>query len=408
MRPCHASLDFINQISHSGRSFGPSLRVYKAVQRWVKAAMFCFVALCMGQGPMRAHCQESSHRKSGETEETKLIKEAQLEPRNLQAVGALGEFYFKHQQWRKSVEWLGEAYSLSEKDGAIGCDLAYAMTQSGDLDTAKSLLLEIEKRKDSAKVHSLLAEVEERKGELVDAAAEFHRAAELDASEANIFDLASFLLQHKEYVGALNDSIKFFRYGVAQFPNSARMMVGLGVALYANSQYDEAVRTLCSAVDLDPKDQRAVQFLGRASKVSPELAGEVNRRLKDFAERYPKSAVTNYFYALNLWEHGGGEQGENRATIERLLKNSEALSPTWYEPHYQLGVLYQSEERIQDAIREIKLAVKIDPDFFPAHYRLANLYSRVGEKVNAAKEAELVRVLKAKDNEGTLVHDVSE
>ncbi len=121
-------------------------------------------------------------------------------------------------------------------------------------------------RTDSAKLHSLLAAVEDRRGNYVDAAKEYHRSAELEPTESNIFDLATFLLQHKKYVGFLDDSIKFFRYGVSKFPHSSQMMVGLGVALYAANEYDEAVRVLCAAVDLDPSDRRPIQFLGRATK----------------------------------------------------------------------------------------------------------------------------------------------
>ncbi|MFZ1013892.1 MAG: tetratricopeptide repeat protein, partial [Terracidiphilus sp.] len=249
--------------------------------------------------------------------------------------------------------------------------------------------------------------VEDRQGDFVDAARAYHGAAELEPSEPNIFDLATFLLQHKKYVGALEDSIKIFRYGVAQFPRSARMMVGLGVALYADNQYDEAVRTFCTAIDMDPKDQRPVQFLGRASRVSPTMAAEVDRRLKDFAERYPESAATNYFYALGLWERGGGEQGQNRDTIERLLKKAETLSPLWYEPHYQLGVLYEAEQKYPSAIDEMERAVKIDPDFFPAHYRLAVLYKRAGERTAAVREGELVKELKGREDQAEDAHDVT-
>ena len=92
-----------------------------------------------------------------------------------------------------------------------------------------------------------------------------------------------------------------------------------------------------AAVDLDPNDRRPIQFLGRASRVSPELAQEVDRRLQDFAQRYPENAAANYFYALSLWERGGGEQGRDLDKIERLLRKAESLAPEWYEPHYQLG-----------------------------------------------------------------------
>jgi tetratricopeptide (TPR) repeat protein len=101
--------------------------------------------------------------------------------------------------------------------------------------------------------------------------------------------------------------------------------------------------------------------------VSPELAQEVDRRLHDFAERYPDNAAPNYFYALSSWERGGGDAGKDADKIEQLLKKAEALSPGWYEPHYQLGVVYEAQKRDADAIREMSRAVKIDPDFFPAH-----------------------------------------
>lgn len=340
-------------------------------------------------------------------EERQLLEAARREPHNLQVIGALGEFYFRNQEWKHSTQWLGKAYDLSGDDPKIGYDLAYALTQAGDLDHAESLLEGMAASNDAAKLHSLWAEVDDRKGDLAAAARELHRAAESEPSESNIFDLANYLLQHKKYVGALDDSIKFFRYGVAQFPRSARMMVGLGVALYAADNYDEAVRTLCAAVDLDPNDQRPVQFLGRASKVSPALASEVDRRLKGFADRYPESAVTNYFYALSLWERGGGEQGQGRQKIEQLLKKAMAISPEWYEPHYQLGVLYQAEDHIPLAIAEMNKAVHIDPGFFPAHYRLAVMYNRSGNKSAAEKEAAIVRELKAKDADTASAHDVT-
>ena len=184
-------------------------------------------------------------------------------------------------------------------------------------------------------------------------------------------------------------------------------MVGLGVALYASEQYEEAVRVLCAAVDMDPTDRRPIQFLGRARRVSPELAGEVDRRLQDFAERYPENAATNYFYALSLWERGGGQEQRNLDKIQGLLRKAELLSPRWYEPHYQLGVLYEAEKRYADAIREMREAVNIDPDFFPAHFRLAVLYNRTGKRLQATAEAAAVKQLKEKDNEDEAAHDVA-
>jgi tetratricopeptide (TPR) repeat protein len=339
-------------------------------------------------------------------EERALLRAAAQEPNNDQVVVSLGEYYFHQGNWQQSARWLTRAYALSG-DPATACDLGFALIQAGELEHAKEHIEQALRRTDTAKLHNMLGEVDGRRGNFVEAAREYHRAAELDPSEQNIFDLATFLVQHQEHVGALDDSIKFFRYGVAQYPRSSQMMVGLGVALYAASEYDEAVRVLCAAVDLDPKDRRPIQFLGRASRVSPDLAREVDRRLQDFAQRYPENAATNYFYALRLWERGNGDEEKDIEKIEHLLKKAEVLSPGWYEPHYQIGVVYEAEKRYAEAIAEMRRAVKIDPDFFPAHYRLAVLYKRVGRKGEAEAEATTVKRLKEKDNPNEAKHDVT-
>lgn len=344
---------------------------------------------------------------SDATEEHTLLLAADRDSGNVKVVGSLGKFYLSKGKWLDSLRWLTKANALSPSDESIRYDLAVAYMQTGELDSARRQIQHMLVQTDSAKLHNLLGGIEDRRGNFVDAATEYHRAAEIDPAESNIFDLATFLLRHKKYVGFLDDSIKFFRYGVAQYPRSSQMMVGLGVALYAANEYDEAVRVFCAAVDLDPTDMRPVQFLGRATRVSPNLTKEVNRRLQDFAERYPKNAATNYFYALSLWERGGGEEGKGLEKIERLLRKATVLSPGWYEPHYQLGVLYEAEGRTSYAISELKNAIKIDSDFFPAHFRLAVLYKRTGQKSQAIAEAETVKRLKEKDNESAAGHDVT-
>lgn len=351
--------------------------------------------------------QASPQNSNVPAEERALLSGVERDPNNIQLLGSLGEYYLQKKKWQQSVRWLTRAQALSPESESIGYDLAFAALQAGQLESARRQVQQILLRTESARLHSLLGEIDDRSADYVEAAKQYHRAAEIDPTESNIFDLATFLLQHTKYVGFLDDSLKFFRYGVAQFPKSSQMMVGLGVALYASQQYEEAVRVLCAAVDMDPTDRRPIQFLGRARRVSPGLAGEVDRRLQDFADRYPENAATNYFYALSLWERGGGEEQRNLDKIQGLLHKAELLSPGWYEPHYQLGVLYEAEKRNADAIRELREAVNIDPDFFPAHFRLAVLYNRTGNRSRATAEALAVKELKEKDNEDEAAHDVT-
>ena len=337
------------------------------------------------------------HAQKQTPEERALLVRVERDPKDIQSVQSLGEYYLHNERWQKSEHWLAKAYALSGGSEPIGYDLAYACMQAGSLDDAKSYIEQSLGRTDSAKLHNLLGEVEERQTNYLNSAKEYHRAAEIDPSESNIFDLATFLLQHKQYVGFVDESIKFFRYGVSEYPQSSKMMVGLGVALYASSQYDEALRVLCAAVDLDPKDRRPVEFLGKARRVSPELAEEVDQRLEDFADRYPENAATNYYYAVSLWERGGGEEGKNIDKIEALLRKAETEAPQWYEPHYQIGILFQNEKRYPEAIRAMLRTVKLKSDFAPAHYRLAMLFGQTGQKQLAAHELAIIQSMKNKE-----------
>lgn len=322
-----------------------------------------------------------------------MVDAAQRNPRDVKLVTAAGEYFFHHEQWKQSVVWLAKAYELSGHEQSIGYDLASARIEAGDVTAAMLQLEQMSKEGETSRVHALLGELEERSGDYAAAAREYYRAAEIDASEANVFDLANFLLQHKKYTGYLPESVKFFRFGVARFPRSSKMMVGLGVALYASEEYDEAVKVLCDAVDLAPDDQRPVIFLGMARKVSPELAEQVDRRLQDFAERYPQNAAADYEYAMSLWDRGGGEQGRNLDQIQALLRRTIARAPQWYEPHYQLGLLYESKAQFEDAIREMRKASSLEPAFKPAHFHLAILYKRIGDKAHAAQESARARQL---------------
>jgi tetratricopeptide (TPR) repeat protein len=129
------------------------------------------------------------------------------------------------------------------------------------------------------------------------------------------------------------------------------------------------------------------------------LADEVDRRLKDFAERYPDNVAINYYYALSLWDQGGGQEGNGLDKIEGLLHKAASRAPEWYEAHFQLGILLESEKHYSDAIRELRKAARLEPALSPAHFHLAVLYKRIGDQVAAAREGALVRQIKDKDRE---------
>jgi tetratricopeptide (TPR) repeat protein len=131
--------------------------------------------------------------------------------------------------------------------------------------------------------------------------------------------------------------------------------------------------------------------------IAPDKADEVTRRLARFAREYPDNAAANYYYALSL---RGRTAQRNSADANRhaadLLRKAIKLKPDWADAHYQLGLLYEDQAVLNDAIREYQAAVRLQPSLATAHYRLAQLYKKKGQQELAQSEFRVFEALKGK------------
>jgi len=324
-------------------------------------------------------------------EEAALLRQAAAQPESFAANRRVAEYYLSRHQIQPALPWLEKAAHINPSDYDNGYDLALARLETKNLDDAGKLLREMLTRQDRSELHNLLGDVEEAKGNIDEAAKQYETAARMDPSEKNLFDLGTDLLRHHAYPPALT----LFRYAAGNYPQASRIQVGLGVALYSTGKYTEAVKTLCTAVDLDPADTKALDFLGKMYDVAPELSEEVTRRLAHFSELYPSNASANYYYALGLRQRNltSGLSG-SEVKVEALLHKALALSPGFADAHFQLGLLYSDEKRTASAVREFEETIRIRPDWKAAHYHLAQLYAEEGKVALSHKEFEVFRSLK--------------
>ena len=296
------------------------------------------------------------------------------------------------QEQRKSAEAIPlfeKAYQRDPSDYANGYNLALAYLQSGNTAKSRKVLAALSSRADKAELHNLLADVEEAEGHVDEAARQYEIAARMDPSEKNLLDLGSDLDLHRGFEPAL----KVFEFGVERYPQSAKLRVGLGVAHYSLGQYDAAVESLCQAVDLDPGDIKALDFLGKMYDVSPQYADEVTKRLARFVQIYPRSSAANYYYALSLRKRARPSESNG---AEQFLLRAVALKPDFADAHFELGMLYEERSQNSEAVREYELATKLRSDFAKAHYHLARLYRKAGRQALARKEFRAFEALRAK------------
>jgi tetratricopeptide (TPR) repeat protein len=216
-------------------------------------------------------------------------------------------------------------------------------------------------------------------------------AASYGQSESELYQKGSELLSQGRY----GPAIDLFQRGIQQCPGSARLEIGLGLALYSSGSYDEAIRALAAASDIEPSDPRPYLFLARACEALSQPSDEVVRRLERFAELFPRNPVAPYSYAMSLWKvkRRQGRQA-NLAPVESLLKRAVVLDPAFADPHLQLGILYADQQKDSDAIQEFQNAVRLKADLAEAHYHLAQAYKRAGERALAQREIQLYERLR--------------
>jgi tetratricopeptide (TPR) repeat protein len=325
--------------------------------------------------------------------EQQFKKAALLAPREYEPNHNLGEFYVRANKVPQAIPYLERAQRIKPSSYDNGYDLSLAYVLTGKLSEARALIQDLLKHTDTAELHGILGEVEEKDGHFIVAANEYEKAAHMEPSENNIFDWGSELLIHQ----TLEPAIEVFRRGTERYPDSPRMAIGLGMALYSLGKYDEAVKSLMRAADLNPSDPRCYPFLSWAYDSSPGQAAEVIERFRRFAELQPKNGRAVYYYAMSLWKGKRAQDPKlDVSQIEELLKRAVALDPRLPEAHLQLANLYSDQKKYAESVPEYLRARELNPDLADVHYRLAQAYVRVGEKDLAQEEFKVYRDLRTK------------
>ena len=323
--------------------------------------------------------------------EEQFRKAIALDPKGYEANRNLGELYAQSGKLAEAVPYLKNAQFIRPSyDNGYNLALAYFLT--GKLASADDLAHALLREKNTGELHNLLGQIDEKKEQFVDAANEFAASARMDPSEDNLFSWGGEMLLHRAYEPA----IEIFEQATARYPQASRLFVGLGMALYSRARYEEAVKALLTAADLNPEDARSYFFLSKAFANTPIQAADVIARFKRYAELEPNNANAAYFYATAIWKGKRAEDSEKiLPEVESLLQHAIALDPKMAEAHMQLASLYSGRREYAKSIAEYQVALTLNPDLPDAHYRLGQDYIHTGQKGLAQTELDLYQKLRA-------------
>jgi tetratricopeptide (TPR) repeat protein len=229
-----------------------------------------------------------------------------------------------------------------------------------------------------------LGAVAEKPGAALETVRQYQRAAELDPSEANLFNWGAELLAHR----AGDQAAEVFSTAKRLFPRSTRVLLGLAVAYYSRGSYQQAAEYFFEAADLDPRDPVPYLFLGKVSTNAITDSAGYAQRMERFVKLQPDNAWANYYCALDLWK-----RQLDTAKVQSLLEKAVRLDRHFGAAFLQLGIVLAAENNLPAAIAAYRSAIDAAPQLEEAHYRLAQAYRKSGEEAKAQQELAIFKQL---------------
>jgi tetratricopeptide (TPR) repeat protein len=287
--------------------------------------------------------------------------------------------------------------ALSKETASLAADSPPASTSpsapGADLVAREAALRAKLGHEENADLRAELAEIEEMEGHPLDAVGDYQRAAKMQPTEPHLFAWGAELLLHH----AAEPAIEVFAKGHRLYPQSSRMMLGLGAAQYSQRSTEQAVEIFIKACDLNPADPTPYLFLGRLQVTEQRVPSGWTDRMKRFVTLHPENAMAHYLHAMSIIK--SEEPAPDLDTAEAELNAAVQLDPRLGDAYLQLGILRIQHADFPSAIDALQKAVETTPFPVDAHYRLAQVYRHIGDTEKASQEVAEYQKLTAQRDE---------
>lgn len=160
----------------------------------------------------------------------------------------------------------------------------------------------------------------------------------------------------------------------------------LGRLDYDEHEYQRAIRSFQHAIELNPQMARAYGNLG----------------LCYYYQNQNQLAIANYEKAIEL-ERGSDhpspwpylnlaitQQFLNRLPdAEKNLREAIRLDSGFAQAHFQLGTVLEDQQRPEEALAELRQAVRFDPKYPEPHMAMARILHKMGRESEAKNEVQI-------------------
>ncbi len=283
-----------------------------------------------------------------------------------------------------AVSEVRAALALAPDDPKLLLAVAVAELQAGQLDDALS---HARASPESATREALIGDIQEKRGESVEAAKAYQAAVALAPDEERFrVALGLELIEHQRF----QQAIEILQRAEAVLPKSAKIRTLCGIAQYAEGYTEDAVHSLEEAIAVDPKLEAPY---GALAKIVLQSSAQPPRRTIDDLCGWNRIVCS----ALEL--RAARQSGDEKLTAKamavlKLTPADDALG------RCELGRAYEWSGHAAQARTEMEACVRLDPT--PQNlYRLGLLYKKLGLTELAEKEMERRNTMLRKMSEQT-------
>lgn len=314
---------------------------------------------------------------------TAFERAAQLNPANPSTQQSLGQLLLETGKPDQAAQAFAAALRLSPGNDDLTLSYADALVAGKHYDEAAQALSTAHSTDQSALAQSLLGQIDEAKQSYESAGKHFARAVELDPSEANIWTLGVEFLRHWTFDAAIRE----FEAGVAKYPASTRMKLGLATAYFGDAKYGAAIPLFAGMLHTDKNNALYAEMLGMACTAATSSDKSDCSALVAYAQAHPRDGRAGTYAATQLLTETSNDA--QRALGKKLLAHALAADPKSPDAQYLMGFTQQNDGDWRGSIPYLEKAIALKPNLAEAHYRLALAYWRSGRKQQAQREMDL-------------------
>ncbi len=269
------------------------------------------------------------------------------------------------------------ASRLGSQRTEILYDLAVEQYRSRQFDAALATVTSLKARATSAELEDLAGDIEEARGNYLNAVHCYQQAVALAPREEKYrMSLGLELIRHQSFEPALT----VFRQAAELFPRSERIQIGLAVSAHLLERRSDSVAAFLKAMDLDPGSSRPVRYLGITESDRPDgpdqAAVKAVCRRADANAKDP-SAATWCGALLFRQAYAAGNESAAPASISRL-RTAVTLAPADPDAVCHLGRALAWAGKDTDARTALENCIRLRPDSAEDHYRLGRIYQQLG------------------------------